>query len=159
MCCCEKPNINGEFGYKWQPTDKPTVRERYPPALRDGDMLLYDEPGRCGGIDSHSHHYRVVLGASRVMELLVCHGGGQESIPLRTKSTLLSAFADLDSTARYWALNAIYHAYWDGRKRGTEDSDTRWREAAAEKRIKVRKVRGSNAVRVWVAPKIVRQAT
>lgn len=48
MCCCGKPIVNGEFRYKWQPNDAPGVRESDPPELRDGDELVYDEPGRCG---------------------------------------------------------------------------------------------------------------
>ena len=52
MCCCGKPIVNGEFGYKWQPNDAPGVRESDPPELCDGDELIYDEPGRCGGLDS-----------------------------------------------------------------------------------------------------------
>ena len=45
MCCCGKPVINGEMGYKWQPEHSPIVRQPAPPALQDGDALLYDEPG------------------------------------------------------------------------------------------------------------------
>lgn len=58
MCCCGCPVVNGEPGYKWNPKDTPTVRPVDPPLLNDDDQLLRDEPGRCGGLDSHSHHYR-----------------------------------------------------------------------------------------------------
>lgn len=152
MCCCEKPTINGEHGYKWQPKDEPSVREPHPPTLRNGDTLLYDEPGRCGGLDSHCHHYRIVLSRSSAMDLLVRHGGGEERISLCTKSTLLSNLECMSSTARYWVANAVYHAYRDGKKSGLEESDSRWRLAAAERRIKVRKIRGSNLVKVSITP-------
>jgi hypothetical protein len=72
-------------------------------------------------------------------ELLVRHGGGQNRASLGPKKVLADAFAALDSTERYWILNAIYHAYRDGKRRGTEESDSRWRQAAADKRIKVRR--------------------
>ncbi len=35
---------------------------RDPPELSALETLLYDEPGRCCGLDSHSHHFRVVSG-------------------------------------------------------------------------------------------------
>jgi hypothetical protein len=60
MCCCGTPVVNGEPGYKWQFNDTPGVRPVNAPSLNDNDQLLRDEPGRCGGLDSHSHHYRLV---------------------------------------------------------------------------------------------------
>lgn len=51
MCCCDQPNVNGTPGYKWQPRDKPMTRQVNPPDIQDGDTLLFDEPGRCGGTD------------------------------------------------------------------------------------------------------------
>ena len=59
MCCCAKPNVNGEPGYSWDGKSIST-RPVDPPMLEDGDVLLFDEPGRCGGMDSHCHHYRLV---------------------------------------------------------------------------------------------------
>ncbi len=128
------------------------MRKSYPPELLDGDELSYDEPGRCGGLDSHSHHYRVVA-RTGYFELVVRHGGGEERVSLGPKKVLADALATLDSTARYWMLNTIYHAYRDGEHRGTEESNSRWRQAAADKRIKVRKVRGSSTVKVSIEPK------
>jgi len=154
MCCCGKPIINGEFGYKWQPNDDPGVRQPYAPELCDGDELTYDEPGRCGGLDSHSHHYSVVARTGS-FELLVRHGGGEDRTSLGPKKVLATAFSILDSTARYWMLNAIYHSYRDGKRRGTEESNSRWRLAAAEKRIKVRKVRGSATMKVSIVPQVL----
>jgi len=146
MCCCGTPVVNGEMGYKWQPTDKPSVREPNPPSLRDRDVLLYDEPGRCGGLDSHCHHLRVVRHCG--LALLVRHGGGE--VRLRLQSVLEPALAALDSTSRYWALLSIYHAHNDALRAGKQDADARWETAAAEGRIRTRKQRGSNAVRVWI---------
>jgi hypothetical protein len=80
MCMCAEPNINGQPGYSWDGKHIGT-REVDPPELADGDVLLCDEPGRCGGLDSHCHHYRVVQHYGSV-ELLVRHGGGQERIRL-----------------------------------------------------------------------------
>jgi len=119
----------------------------HPPPLKDHDLLLRDEPGRCGGLDSHAYHYRLVK-VSGSLVLLVQHGGGDERIHL--SGPVESVLAQLDSTNCYWALNAIYHAYSDGKRSGSENTANTWRRAAAEKRIKTRKERGTTSVRVWI---------
>jgi hypothetical protein len=149
MCCCGKPTINGEIGYKWQPNDMPGTYPLYPPTLQDGDTLLFDEPGRCGGQDSHSYHYRVVKVCSS-LELLVHHGGGDERMRIACGKAIEPALAAMDSTARYWVLNAIYQAHDNGKRYGRESTTDYWQKAAAEKRIKTRKVRGSHCVKVFV---------
>lgn len=148
MCCCDKPTVNGEPGYKWQPTDNPSVRPPQPPAIMDGDVLLFDEPGRCGGIDSHSHHYRVVQNCG--LSLLVRHGGGDERIRLSLYKQQPEILLNLSSSDRYWILNAIYHAYSDGKKRGSDYATEEWQTAAIEKRIKTRKAKGYNSARAWI---------
>jgi hypothetical protein len=149
MCCCGKPTINGQPGYRWQPNDTPSVRRVAPPALGEHDTLLYDEPGRCGGLDAHSHHFCVVRSLGR-FALLVHHGGGNERIRLSVTPTFAATLEALDTHARYWTLHAIYHAHSDGEQDATDKTTQRWRKAAAEKRIKTRKVRGSDAVKVWI---------
>lgn len=148
MCCCDKPNINGELGYKWQPNDRPVIRRPDPPTLTEYDTLLYDEPGRCGGQDSHCHHYRVV--GQTFLTLLYKHGGGEGRIRLSNSKALIPILASLDSNARYWLMNSIYHAYADGQRNGAERTEERWRMAAAEKRIKTRKLPYNKGVKVWM---------
>ena len=103
MCCCEKPTINGEFGYKWQPNDNPIVRPVDPPMLSALEALLFDEPGRCGGLDCHSHHFRLVRGPGGSLGLMVRHGGGDEFFQLSTTKIFEQTVASLDSNARYLA--------------------------------------------------------
>jgi hypothetical protein len=150
MCCCGKPTINGEMGYRWQPNDEPGIRPVNPPDMQEGDSLICDEPGRCGGLDSHCHHYRVVMrhGSPR---LLVRHGGGDEVIDLF--KTVLQPLAALDSNGRYWLLQAIQHAHSKGATDGRFREQERWKRAAIDKRIKVRKERGS--VRVEITPEVL----
>ena len=140
--------VNGEPGYKWNFNDDPGVRRVDPPFLENHDTLIRDEPGRCGGIDSHCHHYRLVKSFSSLM-LLVRNGTGDHRLHL--SGPLESVLARLDSTDCYWVLNAIYHGYSEGKQSGSEKTAHNWRTAAAEKRIKIRKQRGSNTVRVWIA--------
>jgi hypothetical protein len=153
MCCCAKPNINGEVGYQWQPNDPPSVRPAYPPELGERDTLIYDEPGRCGGLDCHCHHYRLVRNYGTVF-LLVQHGGGKESLRLSTTKSLLELLAQSDSNGRYWIFHTVYHAASDAERAAKESTSARWRQAAAEKRIKTRKARGGSSVKVWIEPKL-----
>jgi hypothetical protein len=145
MCCCGQPNVNGQPGYRWQPDDPPSIRGISAPELAKGETLLYDEPGRCGGVDSHCHHYRVAKKYG-TLYLLVRHGGGDDRFRLTTNA--VAAFDAMDSNARYWTLNAIFHAHWDGWQEGAEITRSRWTKAAAEKRIKTRKTK--SGVKVWV---------
>lgn len=151
MCCCNSPNINGTpNAYSW---DGKTFSTRQPvPPDTKGDNVLFDEPGRCGGQDSHCHHYRVVGAASGAQfpRLLVRHGGGQEEIRLSNGRAVLRALYMLDSNGRYWLLNALFHAQSDARRAGRDAAVTEWRTAAAEKRIKTRKQRVGDSVKVWI---------
>jgi len=157
MCCCGKPTINGQPGYKWQPNDPPSIRAAYPPALDEHDTLIYDEPGRCGGIDAHSYHFRVVRVFGSLF-LLVRHGGGDERLRLHNTPSLNATLASLDSNARYWLLHTIYYAHHDGAQHAREETTQLWRQAAAEKRIKTRKQRNTGTVKVWIEPKAVLQS-
>lgn len=149
MCCCAKPNINGDPGYSWDGKEVGT-RPTAPPALWDGDDLLFDEPGRCGGIDSHSHHYRVVKNCGGIA-LLVRHGGGDDRIPLFLPRGF--SLDPMDSNMRYWFLNAIYHGYREGIRSGSAATDREYRQAFLEDRLKKRKLPGRNYHRVWIEPR------
>ncbi len=149
MCCCGKPTVNGESGYKWnQPDAAPSVYPVNPPPLEDGDELLFDEPGRCGGTDSHAYHYRMVKHCG--LYLLVRHGGGDRRIYLSSNAALVQTLNGLDSAARYWILSAIYHAHHDGARDARESESETWRTAAAEKRIKTRKLPARGVCKVWI---------
>lgn len=149
MCCCGKPVVNGEPGYRWSPGEEAHVRPVNAPDVGPHDTLIYDEPGRCGGLDSHSHHYRVVLSFATTY-LLVRHGSGDERVPLNYSNTLKEPLSQLDSNARYWLLNTIYHVHAEAGRRGRETEAEKWRKAAAEKRIKTRKQPRQNSVKVWI---------
>ena len=129
MCCCEKPVVNGEPGYKWQPNDAPMVRQPNPPDLRDPEYLIYDEPGRCGGADSHCHHFRVTVDHGRVY-LLVRHGGGDERMEFGWKSTTLPALAALDSNGRYWLLCSAFHGMKNAVRTARETERVDWESVA-----------------------------
>jgi hypothetical protein len=155
MCCCGKPNVNGTPGaYSWDGKSFST-RQPCPPDLMEGDELLYDEPGRCGGLDCHSHHFTLVKCTRYgTYDVVVRHGGGDERFSLGVTGRLLvPSFASLDSNGRYWLMHTLYSSRNEV-QRATEGTEAlRWRTAAAEKRIKTRKLRGRGLVKVWIEPK------
>lgn len=149
MCCCAVPNVNGTIGYQWQPDDPPGIKRPDPPALGPEDRIVWDLPGRCGGLDSHCHHYTLVNHARP--SLLVRHGAGEDRIRLSNPRRVLAALDCLPTDdLRYWFCNALFHTWADGRMDGRAKELARWREAAAEGRIKTRKVRGSTVVNVSI---------
>ena len=152
MCCCGKPNTNGTpYAYSWDGKTWIT-REPSPPAIQDGDVLIYDEPGRCGGIDAHSHHFRLVKRGWQYL-VLVRHGAGEESVVLGSPAHLMvPSLAMMDSDARYWLLHSLYSVQKDAKMLAECDTAHLWRQAAAEGRIKTRKQRGQNRVNVWIEP-------
>ena len=153
MCMCGKPNVNGTPGaYSWDGKVWST-RQPSPPDLAEGETLVYDEPGRCGGIDAHSHHFRLVKDRSSGFTILVLHGGGIDRVSLRRASTVLKSMESMDSDARYWLLHTLYSVHSDATQNATNRSNWDWQHAAAEGRIKTRKRRGANLVRVWIEPK------
>lgn len=152
MCCCGKPTINGERGYRWQPKDTPSVYTPHPPTPESNDELIYDEPGRCGGLDSHSHHLRLVKKYGSHY-LLVKHGGGEERIKLSCAAGLfIPAMQAMDTNARYWLLLTLYDAHGDAATEAADKCEAKWRKAAAEKRIKTRKYPARGTVKVWIEP-------
>ena len=155
MCCCDKPTVNGELGYKWNdPQARAGVYPVNPPALADNDVLLRDLPGRCGGQDSHSHHYCLVKsGAS--LNLLVRHGGGDERIRLSGPVTNF-ILQSLNSTDCYWLLNAIHHAQSNAARDARDKEALRWRMAAADKRIRTRKLPARGTVKVWIEDGVIK---
>lgn len=152
MCMCDKPNVNGTpNAYSWDGKNRSTYQP-FPPVLLDRDELLYDEPGRCGGLDCHAHHFRLVK-TSYTYDVLVRHGGGQERFSIGVVGRLLvPSLASLDSNGRYWLLHTLYSVREDTRRAAEDMVSFRWRTAAAEKRIKTRKIRGQGKVKVWIEP-------
>lgn len=151
MCMCGKPTINGEPGYSWN-GEPSHVRPIQAPDLLGGDELLFDEPGRCGGLDSHSHHLRVVRRRYGGFTLAVRHGGGDERVNLGSTRMAIDGLAALDSNARYWLLLRLYHVQSDAACHAIEVCDSKWRKAAAERRIKTRRLPARGMVKVWIEP-------
>lgn len=148
MCCCGKAIINGESGYSWDGKSF-SVRKPYFAELEEGDELIKDLPGRCGGIDSHSHDMRLVKKRILGLYLYVRHGGGVERIALHAygSEAFLTSMAENDL---YWLMRMVHGVQRDAGTREADRVAAQWKKAAVEKRIKTRKQRGSDMVRVWI---------
>jgi hypothetical protein len=158
MCGCGKPTINGEPGaYSWDGKSFLTYTPA-PPELAEGERLLYDEPGRCGGLDCHSHHFRIVKADMGRHFLLVRHGCGDERVALCCIGDLAIKAGTLDkmnSNERYWWMHLLYSVQREAASKAREAANRIWQQAAADKRIKTRKNRGRGTVKVWIEDKAV----
>jgi hypothetical protein len=146
VCFHDKPTRNDEEG------------RANPPPAQDGEEILFDECGRCrprvSGKDSltdyHSHHFRIVRGDGPVF-LLARHGGGDERVDLghanATRVVELLALLP-DSDVRYLTINMLYVTHVNAKSAATKTEGTRWRQAAVDKRIKMRRRQG--LVDVWI---------
>lgn len=148
MCCCGKPTINGDPNYSWDGKTR-SVYPQNPPDLEEGDTLIHDEPGRCGGLDSHSYHFRLVKQYGTYF-LLVSHGGGSERIKLTGSGypgmALLSQLGE--SYDRYWLMQLIYHVRSDAVSEAREKERNRWAAAIVAKKVKVRRKGGMRRVEI-----------
>lgn len=150
MCCCGKAVINGEEGYSWDGKTF-SIRKPWYPELQEGDDLIRDLPGRCGGVDSHSFDLRLVNARFYGATLLVQSGLGTTRLNLHCRK--LEIFKSLSDDDCYWLLMMIYHTQFDSASAAQEREAAKWSKAAASKRIKTRK--GTNAVKVWIEPERV----
>jgi hypothetical protein len=149
MCMCKKPTINGHYGYQWNSENEIGVFPVHAPAPRELDEIIIDEPGRCGhGIDSHHLHLRVVKNCDKYY-LLTDSPRGVHRLQLAS-SFAVSVLEKMDSDSRYWTLQMIHHTAQREAREATQAERKFWRQAAADNRIKTRKVRNQNQVEVWV---------
>ncbi len=157
MCCCAKPNKNGEPGYSWD--GKQTgVRPTNGPDVLGGDTVLWDEPGRCrpqiggnGGIDFHSYHFRIVGHRHGSCALMVRHGAGDETIALSRSDRVPDLLALLpDSDARFLFLHALYSAHSEAESAARASESHRWRSAIADGRARKRRYPKRGTTRVWI---------
>lgn len=132
------------------------LRPSNAPALAEDDTIVFDEPGRIirrkpegnYDVDCRSHWFRLVKNFGGWF-LLVRHGAGDERIRLgyRMDDTLLEL---LPSDARYRLLWQIMETYHDGVAHGTSATESQYRLAFVDGRLKKRKVK--DGFKVWIEP-------
>ena len=129
------------------------------PAVPEGEILLHDEPGRVLDQGSHrvcysAYHYRLTqAGKGGRLMLRVKHGGGEECQDIGYPNPQnLAAFAALDSDARFILFHMLRTASDDGAKRAAARVRQEYAQAFTDGRLRKRKERGANRVRVWIEP-------
>lgn len=137
MCMCANPTVNGEPGYCSTYGAPVGVYKPNPPELRDGDELIFDEPGRCGGVDAHSYHHRLVKGYGDNYTILTRHGGGDRAFPVRWPESVIQSMRRMCSADRYWLLHGVAYSAEGGERSARNAESRRWHQAAVQNRIKV----------------------
>jgi hypothetical protein len=133
---------------------------RAPKVIDPDEVILFDEPGRVlmrengDGTCCRSHYFRVTKPPFGQVTVRVKHGGGEESVSLGYDPRLFTGLSMMDSDSRFRLLWAIMQTNGDSKRVGYEKAEARWRQAAADKRIKTRKMPGRDAVKVWIEEKI-----
>ena len=133
------------------------------PIVPEGHIVLFTEPGRVldqkskgGNYDVCYRAYSYRVTADRpdglaTVTLRVKHGGGEESLRLcYAKDPIVTALGALSSDDRYFMLHALREQASNAAKDAQQRVDRTWRQAAADKRIRTRKVRNENQVKVWI---------
>ncbi len=123
------------------------------PSLIEGDSLLHDVCGRIlDKTDFRSHYFRVVLARFGGAFLLVKHGGGQERIQIDYNSIraarLLAQFNSADEL--YLMLHMLYSVHSKAYRAAAENTASIYRQAFASGKLKKRKQRGVDGVKVWL---------
>ncbi len=123
------------------------------PTLPADSTSLFLEPGRVlDNVCYRAFCFRVHKPEFGDYTLSVKHGAGEESWKLEWNKRLIGALEVMDSDTRFITLHALMRAHNSSRESTAEKVNANWRQAAAEKRIKTRKVKGG--VKVWVEPKV-----
>ena len=148
MCTCDKPNVNGQTGYRWQPSDRPGTHPVNAPELHENDEAVYDLPGRCGRCDSHSHHFTVVKDYRGKRCLRVRHGGGDEAYDIGSgfgnhRQGIMEALERCaDDDERYWFLQTLYNVLRETKDEARTNERETWKRAAREGRLRIRSKKG-----------------
>lgn len=123
--------------------------EHRAPSLLEGETSLFLEPGRVlDNVCYRAYCFRVVKPEFGDYVLRVKHGGGEESWRMEWNKRLIAALDAMDSDTRFITLHALMRAHQSITTKAIEKRDSFWRLAAAEKRIKTRKVKAG--VKVWI---------
>lgn len=83
--------------------------------------------------------------------LYVIHGAGEEKISLiHVKEQVIKNILNMDPDTRFLTIFAFYDIAKSEFQKGFNEAEVTYQRAAAEGRLKTRKVRGENRVKVWV---------
>lgn len=133
------------------------TREFCAPAIPAGEIVLFSEPGRVldnkaeGGhtdVCYQAFHYAVTKAEYGRYVLRSRSGLGDRALPLDKQT--VEGLALLDSDHRFFMLYALRRAYDEGVKHGTRCATLEHQQAFVDGRLKKRKNRGQDSVKVWI---------
>lgn len=129
------------------------------PALPENETLIFDEPGRVllhdgRNVCYRAFHYRLTAGQFGGLTLRVKHGGGEESqtLALSVPDILLPLLRALASDGRFLLFHTLRQQRADGLKEAAARTAGAYRQAFVDGRLRKRKERGANRVKVWIEP-------
>lgn len=138
----------------------------FAPELLEGDVIMYDEPGRIiyrpkelaryegEATDYRSHWYRLIKPRFGPWTLLVKHGGGTERVELGYDYNNFPAIFDpLTSDARYLLMNQLMLTHRAGQDNERAAVANRYKAAFVEGRLKKRKYPKQSTYKVWIEDK------
>lgn len=151
------PHVTDAQNYAWR------EREWRRPPVNEGEEVLIEEPGRVLppmsgeglGTCCRSHYFLVVKPGKHGSPVLrVRHGGGDQQWRLSWDSErVIKGVQALDSDTRFRFLWMLMDAHNDSERNAEARTSHEYRQAFVDGRLKKRKKRGSNDVRVWIEPK------
>ena len=129
------------------------------PSLKPGYTRVFSEHGRILGNTCYRSHWMALdKGEHGGYFLTVKHGGGEEHFQIAYSKRLVDALAALDSDARYFILHQFLRIKQDAERAAQDKTANDYKRAFAEGRLRKRKLRGQDAVKVWVDRPIVQAA-
>lgn len=131
------------------------------PHVGDDETCLFSEGGRIRdredgspGVTYQSFSFRVVKDKYGGVYLRVKHGAGEEQWQVDScERAVVEALSTLGSDGRYFILFAIMRAHQKSRQAAMDSTALEYRRAFAEGRLKKRKLRGQDLVKVWIERK------
>lgn len=129
------------------------------PKVHETDTVIFSEHGRIAfNLDYRSHWFILVKQQFAGHALLVSHGAGEEQIQLpRCRfEHVIDVLSGLNSDLRYLMMYQLFDIHKEGRTLGREAVEFLYKKAFAHGRLKKRKIRGANKVKIWIEPEITR---
>lgn len=121
------------------------------PTIQDNDELIYSECGRImDKVDYRSHWFCIVKPKYGGPCLLVKHGAGEEHINLGWSKRTISSLALLGSDDRYFLMHTLHKVHGEAKRAGMDETATKYKRAFVDGRLMKRKLRGQDAVKVWI---------
>lgn len=124
---------------------------QYPtPSISDSAITLFEEKGRVINDVDYSPFTVALAQDFDSYHVIITSGAGTESFFLTFDPLVADAISNMPSDARFLTLLEMREIKTRFLSAGFNKAQSIWQRAAAEDRIKTRKLRGRNEVRVWI---------